>query len=156
MKKKLMKILSLVLMVCMLFNTMAFANNIEIEDNNDFMDEEYQQEGTRNLSRWSYTNSTVESLSISSTGTATMTSKVTGYSGVTTKIDIYFYLQKYDGSWKNVKTYKDTVENYYALKEHTYSGLDKGYDYRLRCTYYVYGPDNQYDYFMEYTATKHY
>lgn len=156
MKKRIIRLVSLVIIVSMMFNTMAFANNIDLEDNNDFMEEEYQQEGSPNLSRWSYTSSTIEGLSISSSGTATMTSRVTGYSGTTTKIDIYFYLQKYDGTWKNVKTYKDTINNYYAVKEHTYSPLDKGYDYRLRCTYYVYGPNNQYDHFMEYTSTKHY
>lgn len=156
MKKILAKVLSLALICGFLFNTLAFANNIDLEDNNDFMPEEYQQEGTPNLLRWSYTNSTSEGLQISSSGTATMTSTVTGYRGTTTKIDIYFYLQKYDGSWKNVKTYKDTVNDYYAVKEHTYSPLDKGYNYRLRCTYYVYGPNNQYDHFMEYTSTKYY
>lgn len=155
MKKNLIKFVSTILIFAFAINSMAFASNIDIEDNNDFMEEEYQQEGTRNLTRWSYTSSTTESLTISSSGTATMYSTVTGYSNVT-KIDIYFYLQKYDGSWKNVKTYKDTVNDTYAVKTHTYSGLDKGYDYRLRCTYYVYGPDNQYDYFMEYTSTKHY
>ena len=156
MKRSIMRVVSLVTVLCLLFNTISLASGIEIEDNNDFMEEEYQQEGTPNQSRWSYTNSTSEGLSISSSGTATMTSRVTGYSGTTTKIDIYFYLQKYDGTWKNVKTYKDTINNYYAVKEHTYSPLDKGYDYRLRCTYYVYGPNNQYDHFMEYTSTKHY
>ena len=154
MKRRLLRTVALVLTFGLLFNSMAFANSIE--DNNDFMEEEYQQEGSPNLSRWSYTSSTTEGLTINSSGSATMTSSVTGYRGVTTKIDIYFYLQKYDGTWKNVKTYKDTINNYYGAKEHTYSPLDKGYSYRLRCTYYVYGPDNTYDHFMEYTATKYY
>lgn len=156
MKKRIIRIASFVMIFCFLFISMAFASNIDTEDNNDFMPEEYEQEGTPNLTRWSYTSSTTEGLSISSSGVATMRSSVTGYLGTTTKIDIYFYLQKYDGTWKNVKTYKDTVNSYYAVKEHTYSPLDKGYNYRLRCTYYVYGPNNQYDHFMEYTSTKYY
>lgn len=156
MKSKVFRLIALVLITTFAFSSISFAGNIDIEDNSDFMEEEYQQEGSRNLSRWSYTSSTSEGLYINSSGTATMTSSVTGYSGTTTKIDIYFYLQKYDGSWKNVKTYKDTIKSWYGVKEHVYSGLDKGYDYRLRCTYYVYGPNNQYDYFMEYTSTKHY
>ena len=45
-----------------------------------------------------------------------MYSTVTGYSGVTTKIEIYFYLQQYyDGGWKNYKTWKDTVNDIMRL-----------------------------------------
>lgn len=152
MKKRIIKIFALVLVCIMSVSSTTFANTIE--DNNEFMEDEYHVDGTPNLSRWSYTSSTAEYLSISN-GTATMTSSVVGYSGVTTKIEIYFYLQQYDGAWKNVKTYKDTVEGSYALKEHTYSGLSKGYKYRLRCTYYVYS-GKSYDYFMEYTDEQYY
>ena len=51
-----------------------------------------------------------------------MDSSVTGYSGITTKIEIYFYLQQYyDGGWKNYKTWKDTINDNYAVVEHTYA-----------------------------------
>lgn len=153
MKRKLSKLLMLILICVMSVNSFAMANTIE--DNNDFMEDEYHVEGTPNLSRWSYTSSCSQNLYINSSGTATMTSAVTGYSGVTTKIEIYFYLQQYDGAWKNVKTYKDTVEGSYAVKEHVYSGLSKGYKYRMRCTYYVYS-GKSYDYFMEYTDEQYY
>lgn len=154
MKRKIFSIICLLLICILSTNCIALAGNGNIEDNNDFMEDEYHVEGTPNLSRWSYTNSTTEGLTISSNGTATMSSSVIGYSNVT-KIEIYFYLQQYDGAWKNVKTYKDTVYNTYAAKEHVYSGLSKGYKYRLRCTYYVYS-GNKYDYFMEYTDEKYY
>lgn len=153
MKRKLAKILMLILVCVMSVNSFAMARNIE--DNNDFLEDEYHIEGTPNLSRWSYVSSYSQDLYINSSGTATMTSSVTGYSGVTTKIEIYFYLQQYDGAWKNVKTYKDTVNGSYAVKEHVYSGLEKGYKYRLRCTYYVYS-GKSYDYFMEYTSEQYY
>ena len=88
-----------------------------------------------------------------------MTSSVTGYNGTTTKIEIYFYLQKYSGgTWKNIKTYKDTVNSWYAVKEHTYTSstdITHGYKYRLRCTYYVYS-GRSYEHFMEYTDEKYY
>lgn len=150
--KKICKVFIMALVCILSFNFVAFAGTVE--DNNDFMEDEYHIEGTPNLSRWSYTSSTTEDLYISSSGTATMTSSVTGYSNVT-KIEIYFYLQQYDGAWKNLKTYKDTVYNTYAVKEHVYSGLPKGYKYRLRCTYYVYS-GKSYDHFMNYTSEKYY
>lgn len=152
MKKNFIKVLVLTLVSIISISCNSFARNIE--DNNDFMEDEYHVEGTPNLTRWSYTSSTSEDLYISN-GTATMTSSVVGYSGITTKIEIYFYLQQYDGAWKNIKTYKDTVNGSYALKEHSYSGLSKGYKYRLRCTYYVYS-GKSYDYFMEYTSEQYY
>ena len=96
MKQKIVKIIMGILILTLSFGTMSLASNTGIEDNNDFMEDEYHVEGTPNTSRWSYTNSTSESLHINN-GTATMTSTVTGYSGITTKIEIYFYLQKYSG-----------------------------------------------------------
>ena len=154
MKKKFIRMILLALVCIMAFQTISFANNGYIEDNNDFMEDEYDVEGTPNLTRWSYTSSATESLYING-GTATMTSSVTGYSGVTTKIEIYFYLQQYSGgSWKNLKTYKDTVNSWYAVKEHSYP-VSKGYKYRLRCSYYVYS-GSSYDHFMEYTSEKYY
>lgn len=150
---KITKIILLVLVCVLSISCVAFANDASIEDNNDFMEDEYNVEGTPNLTRWSYTSSTSEGLTISSNGTATMSSSVIGFSNVT-KIEIYFYLQQYDGAWKNVKTYKDTVYDRYAAKEHTYS-VSKGYKYRLRCSYYVYS-GSSYDHFMEYTSEKYY
>ena len=158
MRKKFVAILMSMLILTLSIGSISFANNSQIEDNNDFMEDEYHVEGTPNLSRWSYTNSTSEGLHINN-GSATMTSSVTGYNGTTTKIEIYFYLQKYSGgTWKNIKTYKDTVHSWYAVKEHTYTSstdITHGYKYRLRCTYYVYS-GRSYEHFMEYTDEKYY
>ena len=80
-----------------------------------------------------------------------MTSVVTRYKGTTTKIKVIIDLQKYSGgSWKRVKTYMDVEDTWYALIEHTYSGLDKGYTYRMKCTYTVYSGSN-YDKFTLYS-----
>lgn len=158
MRKKCLKVFAMILIFVMSFSMTSFAGNETIEDNNDFMEDEYHVEGTPNLTRWSYTNSVTQNLSISN-GSATMTSSVTGYNGTTTKIEIYFYLQKYSGgTWKNIKTYKDTVNSWYAVKEHTYTSstdITHGYKYRLRCTYYVYS-GRSYEHFMEYTDEKYY
>ena len=85
MKNKLTKIVLFILICVLSINSMAFANNV-IEDNNDFMEDEYHVEGTPNLSRWSYTSSTSEGLTISSDGTATMSSSVIGYSFLSTAV----------------------------------------------------------------------
>lgn len=148
MKKILFKIMLAVSIMVLSISTMAMAS--PIEDNNDFMEDEYHVEGTPNLSRWSYTSSYSIYMNIDNSGNAIMDSSVTGYSGVTTKIEIYFYLQQYyDGGWKNYKTWKDTIDGDYALKEHIYS-VPKGYKYRLRCSYYVYS-GRSYDHFMAYS-----
>lgn len=135
MRKKLWGIILMTLLLTLSTSLVSFANDIE---------------GKPNLARWSYTSSTSQNLSISS-GTATMTLSVIGYSGVTTKIKVITDLQKYsDGTWKKVKTYMDTVNSWYMAKQHTHSGLPKGYKYRLRCQYYVYNGTN-YEYFILYS-----
>lgn len=159
MKNKIVKIMALVLALVTSLTGSAYAGNSSdymIVEDNWGAEDDYYIEGTPNLSRWSYTSSVSEGLSISSSGTATMSSIVTGYQDLTTKIVIFFDLQKYDdGMWKQVKTYRDTTNGWHTVEEHVYSGLDKGYTYRLRCKYYVYS-GSSYDYFVRYTAEKKY
>ena len=157
MKKRIVKILALTLVFVLSFgNTVLASDNTVTRDDFSSDEEYYYVEGTPNLSRWSYTSSVSEGLSISSNGTATMSAIVTGYQDLTTKIVIFFDLQKYsDGAWKLVKTYRDTTNGWFTLEEHSYSGLDKGYTYRLRCKYYVYS-GSSYDYFVRYTDEKKY
>ena len=148
MKKRLIRIFALSLVLCMCLGSGVCASEI--------VENEY---GEPNPTRWSYTSSAIEALTISSSGTANMSASVTGYSGTTTKIIIYFYLQKYNtdtGTWFNVKTYRDQSTNWFFDVYHTYSSLERG-RYRLRCNYYVYGPDGYYyDNFMSYTNEKTY
>lgn len=145
---KVPKIIAVVLMFALLLGTTSFAS--ELNEENEY--------GEPNLSRWVYTSSTSQNLTISSSGTATMTSNVTGYSDKATKIVVYMYLQQYSsGAWRNVVTYRDEKASWYSDVQHTYSTLAKGYNYRLRCIYYVYGPDAyHYDYYTLYTAEKSY
>ncbi len=135
MQKKLCKVVLFSLILVMLVPNGALASNVE---------------ETSVTPRWSYTSSTSQNLSITG-GTATMTISVIGYSSTTTKIKVIIDLQKYSGgSWKRVKTYMDVEDTWYAAIEHTYSGLDKGYTYRMKCTYTVYSGSN-YDKFTLYS-----
>ena len=139
MRKKICGAVFLVLLLVMIMPMGVFANEVN------------SVEAPSVSPRWSYTSSTSEILTISSDGTARMTSVVTGYKGTTTKIKVIIDLQKYSGgSWKRVKTYMDVEDTWYALIEHTYSGLDKGYTYRMKCTYTVYSGSN-YDKFTLYS-----
>ena len=55
MKKILLKIMLAVSIFVLSISSVAMAS--PIEDNNDFMEDEYHVEGTPNVSRWSYTSS---------------------------------------------------------------------------------------------------
>ena len=87
---------------------------------------------------WSYTSSTVETLSISASGTATGTAKLTGYQGTTTKVITYLYLERYaNGSWSTVQSWSQTDDSYRATLQGTYN-VSKGYKYRVKASYYAY------------------
>ncbi len=156
MKVKMIRIFAVILSVITMSTGSVFANGITDAEGDSLYEDNYEIEGTPNLSRWSYTSSSSEGLSISSSGTATMTAVVTGYQDLTTKIVIFMDLQKYaDGKWKQVKSYRDTTDGWHTVETHTHSGLDKGYNYRLRCRYYVYS-GSSYDYFVSYTDEEKY
>lgn len=151
MKKLILLLVTLVM--CFGFSTSAFAE--EIEDNNDYSHELIGLEGTEKLERWSYTNSTSQILSVSS-GTATFTASVTGYSSKATKIVMYMYLQQStsSGGWTNLASYTHTFNTYHGAASHTYS-VPSGYTYRLRCSYYVYS-GSEYEHIIAYSGTKTY
>ena len=131
MRKKIFVILSVILIMSMSMSMGSFAQTTQTSQE------------MSDLARWSYTNSVSQNFSINSSGTAKMTVSVTGYKGTTTKIKVVIDLLKYSGgTWKKVKTYMDTFNTWYGAKEHTYSGLDKGYTYRMKCTYTVYNGSN--------------
>ena len=151
MKKKFFKIIALLLMFTLFVQCPAYANGMGGEDE---IIEEY---GEPNLSRWVYTSSTSQNLSING-GTATLTTRVSGNAATVTKIVAYTYLQKYEyNSWGTVIRYRDEVSSSYLAKQHTYSGLDSGYTYRIRTVIYVYGPDEyHYDYITENGPERYY
>lgn len=146
MKSILKKLVSFILTVslCMGFSFTAFAQeDINAEDTNDYSWELENIDGTESLLRWSYTNYTDQGLSINSSGKATMFASVKGYSGTTTKIIMYMYLQQYkNGGWTNLTSTQDTIYSSSGSKQHYYSTCAKGYTYRLRCSYYVYSGNN--------------
>ena len=151
MKKKLLRIIALFLVFGLFSQYPSYANETSGDDE---IIEEY---GEPNLSRWVYTASTSQNLSINN-GTATLTTRVTGDSSTVTKIVAYTYLQIYEyGSWGTVIRYRDEVTTSYLLKTHTYSGLESGYTYRIRNVIYVYGPDEyHYDYITENGPERYY
>jgi hypothetical protein len=87
---------------------------------------------------YSYTNTTKTDLYISSSGLATATGNVVGYQDKTTKVNMYLYLQRYDGSnWVNIENWSKSDENYRLTLTGT-SYVSKGYTYRVKAYYYVY------------------
>ena len=90
------------------------------------------------ISRLAYTKNTRTSLSISSSGVATLTAEFTGYSGTTTKVVIALTLEKQNtnGSWYTVISWQSTYNSYSATMIKTYnvsSGL-----YRAKAVYTAY------------------
>lgn len=110
------------------------------EEGFDFEAYEAQENlsGTPKLSRWSYTESTSQGLSVESKE-ATAFARVTGYDDKATKIVIYMYIQQLDnGSWKTLDSHRYEFDSWHGSKEITYSPCPHGYTYRLKASYYVY------------------
>jgi len=149
------KILSLMLCLALLFTVSSPVYAEEVEDNNEYMEEEYQMEGTPSLSRWSNVMAVSLGFSVSG-GTASSVITVQGYSKVTT-IVVYTYIQKkVNGVWTNVYQGIDKANsNYiYAIRSTT-SGITKGYTYRLRARIYAYVGDT-YELVTLYSSEKSY
>ena len=90
---------------------------------------------------YEYTNTTKTSLSISSSGIATSTTTLTGYSGTTTKIVIKMMLQKKTLLWWSTKeTWTTTINNCYGGLSKTAS-VDSG-TYRVKVEFTVYSGSN--------------
>lgn len=118
--------LALALCVLLSFSTNAFA----------FAENETPLVGIS--PRWSYTSSTITDLSISTSGSATGTAKLTGYQGTTTKVITYLYLEQYaNGSWSTIQSWSQTDDSYRATLQGTYN-VSKGYKYRVKASYYAY------------------
>lgn len=101
--------------------------------------------------RWTYVNIVSTQLSISSSGTATATAKLTGYSGTTTKIETYMYLQQYiNGNWQTIQSCSQTDKSYMSTLQGSYS-VSKGYKYRVMAEYYSYS-GNPYEKIVDYSA----
>jgi len=89
-----------------------------------------------------YINRVTTSLSISSSGYASATGSLIGYPGITTKVWIFLYLQKYsNGSWVTVEDWSGTFISYHgALSGSAY--VPSGYNYRVKGSYYAWTDDD--------------
>ena len=127
------------------------------DDLNDYSEEYSQIEGYPKTVRWSFTDAVHVSMGISTDGTATVDTIVDGYSGVTTKIVIYSYMQRHTSSgWVNVAGISGSYNNWYAVLEKTLSAKATwGYDYRVYSSIYVYS-GSQYEHINAYSAVYHY
>ena len=93
---------------------------------------------------YDYTKSVYADLSISESGTATATSKITGYPGITTKVSIYMYLEhEVNGEWEPVETWFDSTTSYSLTLEDT-TEVESGHTYRIHASFYAYsGTSNE-------------
>lgn len=150
--KKVFSLLLTVVMV-MTFSITAFAT--ENDDPNDYSWEMENLEGSPSEERWSYIAKTSQGMHVKN-GTATMTASLIGYNGTTKKVIIYMYLQQYyDGYWHNIHWEKDEFNKYMGSAEHYKSGCASG-KYRLKVSYYAYGPNDKYENHIAYSAIYNY
>lgn len=108
-------------------------------------------DGTLKMSRWSYTSSTSQGISVESKE-ATADAIVTGYKDKATKVVMYMYIQQLkDGSWTTLDSHRYEFDTWHGAKEITYSPCPHGYTYRLKCSYYVYS-GTEYEHITAYSA----
>lgn len=87
-------------------------------------------------------NTASASLSISDSGTASVSGNVSGKAGRTTKISIHLYLQKYsNGKWTSVADWFGSKEATSYLLKKTKS-VSKGYKYRTKAVCRAYAGSN--------------
>ncbi|MBR4862680.1 MAG: hypothetical protein IKU09_10825 [Firmicutes bacterium] len=78
------------------------------------------------------------SLSISSSGIAEATGRITGKAGTTTKTTVHLYLQRYeDGEWVDVDDWILSQNTVSTTLTETKS-VDRGYKYRAKASCYAY------------------
>lgn len=144
------KVLALVMAICLSvsYGLIANAQTLELSRPNEknceleFVDDE----AGIITPFWTYINDTLTVLSISDSGIATCTSKITGYSGSTTKVHITMTLQKKGGFlnlfWTDVMEWSQSFNNYYGTLSKTHS--TSGGTYRIRAVYVAYsGSDSE-------------
>ena len=96
----------------------------------------YPEEGFVPLSEYYY--SAKATLAISPNGTATVTGKISGLTGVTTKTTVHLYLQKKEsGNWIDVDDWVLSNDTSDTTLQRTKS-VAKGYTYRAKASCYAY------------------
>ena len=155
MKGKLMGVcVSIVLCMVLLFSSYAVAgaNGEEVITEQEVLsDDVISEEGFSDFDgvevlqngygiMYAYISSHTESLSISSTGTATAQSALTGYPGTTTKVVINMCLQQLNGgTWTTLSggSWSETFISYKGSMKKT-KAVTKGYSYRVKAAYEAY------------------
>lgn len=105
--------------------------------------------------RWIYANKAITNLSISSSGQATSTAQLVGVPGVTTRVGIFIYLERYsNGAWTSVNSwYQSYLSSNGTLQRQT--NVPSGYLYRVKTSYYVYCGSN-YEHITQYSNSIYY
>ena len=133
-----------IIFLCLLlpFNILAYA----------YDDLQTTDVGTPTVTDWAYVNQTATNLSISTSGEATATGQLIGYSGVTTEVWIFLYLERYSsGSWATVNSWYQSFDSYRGtLQSSTY--VSSGYWYRVRASYYAYSGDDS-EHIVQYSGS---
>ena len=149
------KLVCLFLCMTLLLTMYSSVNASEIEDNDEYAEEEYTMEGTPSLLRWSNVSSVKSVLSVSS-GKASSSIIVQGYSKVTTIVVYTYFQKKVNGSWVNLSYVIDTkTGNFASVSRSTSSGIVKGYSYRVRASIYAY-TSTTYEHITVYSNTVRY
>jgi hypothetical protein len=89
-----------------------------------------------------YINWTYTSISIGTYGETTATGVVNGYQGITDRVQIYLYLERYvSGSWQTYNVWYKSFNSYYGSLQGT-DVVPHGYYYRVRGSYYAWDGNN--------------
>lgn len=137
------KVLGLVMVICLSVSCGVIVNAQALESlepNEEVCELELVGGGNMVVTpNWAYTNDTLTALSISGSGVATGTAKITGYSGTTTKITITMYLEKkgFLGLfWSETASWTQTFNDYKGALSKSYNV--SGGTYRIRAVYIAY------------------
>lgn len=102
-----------------------------------------------------YINRISTSLSISSSGVATVTGSLTGYQGVTDEVWIFLYLERLvNGTWQTYDSWSQTFYTYRGVLQDTCS-VAHGYYYRVRGSYYAWS-GSEYEHTINYSGYQFY
>jgi hypothetical protein len=86
--------------------------------------------------QWTYINYVTNSLTINSSGKASMMSTINTYSA--TQVCMFNYLQRYqNGTWSAIQSWYSTTQGKFGVWTDSYY-VYSGYNYRLLTYYYVY------------------
>lgn len=143
--KKLLALFLSVIMLC----SLSMVTSAETLANRGIEKPEFEEQEIQPM--YDYTSNCSVTLSITN-GTATCLTKLQGYSGTTTKIEITMTLQKKTLLWwSKVESWTTTVSGYYAALSKTASvGSGK---YRVKAEFKVYSGSNS-ETITEYSVEK--